>query len=564
MKRGILLSIFAMLILANTARAEMNEPSYDRDTEMITVSGSVGAPSSPIAIEVLRPGYTWDEISDEDIEYDKLAYFAPLLSDGNGEFSITFKINGEAGIYPIRAYSLSEREYFNNDTLRIFTKKDIENLIKRIGEASTEQEIGIVFDEDNAEMLGIDISKFQSLDADNQKSMILNVLNEKSETSINGVSDICSVIDRAFLLLDINNCKSGQELIKIIEENGDMIALDDDHSYNLYSNSNIYADARKQLMLSSLINKGYKTISGFRDSFADAAVLYACYSQENYKIVEAALSDSLVLKKYDLGSFGSLKDKTVVYKELNKMKSPVADVSALAQKIKTLADTGDKTGSSNSGGGSGGASGGGTVYTVQPDVKTNTGNSTQPARNEFTDMSGYEWAKQAVETLRNAGIVNGRTPNAFCPDDKVTREEFVKMLTGLFEIKADDTNLGFDDVAEGAWYYSAVSGAASAGIVSGVSEREFGVGMHITRQDMAVMIFRAMNSQGMTVEASDGMVFNDEEEIAPYAIKSVKGLTSIGIVNGMGDGNFMPDAELNRASAAQVIYNIYTRRNGDE
>ena len=568
MKRGILLSIFAMLILANAAKAEMNEPSYNRDTEMITVSGSVGAPSSPVAIEVLKPGYTWDEINDEDLEYDKLAYFAPALSDGNGEFSITFKVSGEAGIYPIRVYSLSEREYFNNDTLRIFTKKDIDNLIERIDEASNEQEMGIVFEEDNAEMLGIDISKFQGLSADDRKSVIINVLNEKSETPITGVSDICSVIDRAFLLLDINNCKTGSELMKLIEENGGIIVLDDEHSYNLYSNSAIYDNPRKQLMLSSITNKNYKTIDDFKDGFADAAVLYACYNQENYRIIEIVLSDSLVMKEYDLGGFYGLKDKVAIYKELNTMKSPFADVLTLAQKIKTLASAVSVTGSTGamgsyvSGGGNPGKSSGGTIYTVQPDTAED--NQTQDICGIFIDMDGYEWASKAVEALKNAGIVNGRTEETFCPGDEVTREEFVRMLTALFDIKYDGTNPGFDDVAENAWYYSAISGAVSAGIVSGVSEREFGIGMQITRQDMAVMIFRAMNSFGMTVTASEETGFNDDKEIALYAADAVAGLSGMGIVNGTGDGNFMPNAKLNRASAAQVIYNIYTRRNGDE
>ena len=44
-----------------------------------------------------------------------------------------------------------------------------------------------------------------------------------------------------------------------------------------------------------------------------------------------------------------------------------------------------------------------------------------------------------------------------------------------------------EDVKEDAWYYI----AQNLGVVQGIGDNKFGIGSNITRQDMAVMAYRA-------------------------------------------------------------------------
>ena len=116
-----------------------------------------------------------------------------------------------------------------------------------------------------------------------------------------------------------------------------------------------------------------------------------------------------------------------------------------------------------------------------------------------------------------------------------------------FEIIEGSTH--FDDVTKGAWYESYINTAVVNNIVSGISETEFGVGEKITRQDMAVMISRALK-----LEESKDEKFSDDADISDYAKSAVYAVKSAGIISGMGDNMFMPKSFATRAQAAQMIY----------
>ena len=83
----------------------------------------------------------------------------------------------------------------------------------------------------------------------------------------------------------------------------------------------------------------------------------------------------------------------------------------------------------------------------------------------------------------------------------------------------------------------------------------FGTGRTITRQDMAVMIYRA--AVAADVQLPGGYVeFSDEAMIADYAKDSVAALAGAGIINGVGDGRFNPDGNATRAEATVILARI--------
>ena len=140
------------------------------------------------------------------------------------------------------------------------------------------------------------------------------------------------------------------------------------------------------------------------------------------------------------------------------------------------------------------------------------------------------------------------------PNNNITREEFVKLVLCALDLYEEGKSVTFDDVTTADWAYSYIASAVEKGIIKGVSETKFGKGLNITREDMAVILNRAIGKES-EFKNTDTSKFNDYNEISAYAKDSVLLLSEMGIINGFGDGSFMPKGTATRAQAAQMIYN---------
>lgn len=221
---------------------------------------------------------------------------------------------------------------------------------------------------------------------------------------------------------------------------------------------------------------------------------------------------------------------------------------------------------SENGGGSGSSGGGKVPVTalgggtpVPKTDSTNYGNKTDikdETIDSFKDMEGFEWAEEAVTKLFAESIVSGDGSGYFRPRDNITREEFVKMLVLTFNITADEqTDMTFSDADKEQWYYPYLQTAFSAGVIKGISNDKFGVGMTVSRQDAAAMIFRSMGLNGAEISEE---LFTDETEISDYALEAVKQLKEMGIISGYEDGSFRPLGTITRAEAAKMLYEGWT------
>lgn len=181
-------------------------------------------------------------------------------------------------------------------------------------------------------------------------------------------------------------------------------------------------------------------------------------------------------------------------------------------------------------------------------------------KSKFKDLTSVSWAREYIETLASEGVLSGVGEGTFAPNNNVKREEFAKMLVGAFALKDDNAATLLSDVGKDKWYYSFVSIAEKLKIVNGIGENKFGVGSNITRQDMAVMAYRASKVAGTTISATkEAQKFTDESNIANYAKESVTLMQQAGIISGMDGGRFAPNENATRAQAAKIIY-MLTRK----
>ncbi|HZG88361.1 S-layer homology domain-containing protein [Paenibacillus sp.] len=190
---------------------------------------------------------------------------------------------------------------------------------------------------------------------------------------------------------------------------------------------------------------------------------------------------------------------------------------------------------------------GNSIYAVAESFKT------------FEDVADH-WAKRDIELLASKLVLNGASATAFAPDRSVTRAEFAAMLVRALGLDERPTASKFSDVEGSAWYAGAVGAAAERGIVGGVGDGQFRPGDTITRQQMAVMIARALTFVGRGQADASASVsadrFADAAVVAEWAKAEVELAADAGIVSGRPDGTFAPNDESTRAEAAAMLYRL--------
>ncbi len=177
----------------------------------------------------------------------------------------------------------------------------------------------------------------------------------------------------------------------------------------------------------------------------------------------------------------------------------------------------------------------------------------KPAPDAFTDLNGVDWAKESINALAEAGVVNGTGDGTFAPSNNVTRAEFVKMIVTAFGFEHTGTPAGFDDVAGDEWYADTVYIAAENGIVNGY-DGKFSPLDNISCQDAALILQRVADMKSIALTEPPV----EETAAAEYAREAVALLKGNGVIDGAM--SFSAAANATRAQSAYMIYNIYKMR----
>lgn len=165
----------------------------------------------------------------------------------------------------------------------------------------------------------------------------------------------------------------------------------------------------------------------------------------------------------------------------------------------------------------------------------------------YTDISADHWAKSYIDNLSGKKYVSGYEDGTYKPDNYVTRAEFAKILTNIFGV-IDKSGVEIADVADSAWYADTMKIAVKAGFVTGYADGTVKPEANITRQEAAVMVYRAW---GLSPEGE--LNFTDKAEIADWASNQVATLAAKNVLNGYADGTFKPNNNITRAEVAKII-----------
>ncbi|MBW7453880.1 S-layer homology domain-containing protein [Paenibacillus sepulcri] len=188
---------------------------------------------------------------------------------------------------------------------------------------------------------------------------------------------------------------------------------------------------------------------------------------------------------------------------------------------------------------------GNSVYTVLSFTKT------------FHDVSKH-WAKADIELLASKLVVKGVTDSSFAPDSSITRAEFAALLVRSLGLSLETASADFADVKSSDWFAGAIGAAVQAKLVDGFTDNTFKPNDTINREQMAVMVARAIKAAGKTIDVSGKQnellaKFQDKAAISSWAQAAVAQSVETNIITGMTNDTFVPLANASRAQAATML-----------
>lgn len=174
----------------------------------------------------------------------------------------------------------------------------------------------------------------------------------------------------------------------------------------------------------------------------------------------------------------------------------------------------------------------------------------------FEDLKNH-WSKADVGLLASKLLVNGRTDRQFAPDETITRAEFTSLLVRALGLN-DKAAATFTDVNGKDWFAGAVGDAAKAGLISGFEDGSFHPNANISREQMAMMLAKAMDLVGKSYSVNGKQTellgkFTDRSSISSWAETAVAQATGAGLVHGKTGNTFEAGSNATRAEAVLML-----------
>lgn len=171
----------------------------------------------------------------------------------------------------------------------------------------------------------------------------------------------------------------------------------------------------------------------------------------------------------------------------------------------------------------------------------------------FSDIAEDAWYRDAVSFVCEKGLMQG-SGEMFYPEQNTSRAMAVTVLWRLAGSPEAEKNETFSDAESDAYYAGALDWAAEAGIAAGTAPGIFRPEEPVSREQLAVFLYRFAESQNCDISVStDPVCFRDADNIDAYAASAVKWACDRGILKGTAEGVLSPDTSASRAQMAEIV-----------
>lgn len=174
----------------------------------------------------------------------------------------------------------------------------------------------------------------------------------------------------------------------------------------------------------------------------------------------------------------------------------------------------------------------------------------------FTDVTEQDWFYKDVVYVSEAGLMNGTGDTVFSPVWSTTRGMLVTILYRMEGEPEVSGTVSFRDVASEAYYEKAILWAEENKIVNGNSDGCFSPDSPITREQLAVILYRYAQYRQITVgvdEDTNLHSYSDVSQISGYAVDAMQWSCGAGILQGSGT-ELMPQGYATRAQVAAILH----------
>ena len=170
----------------------------------------------------------------------------------------------------------------------------------------------------------------------------------------------------------------------------------------------------------------------------------------------------------------------------------------------------------------------------------------------FSDVEGKSWYESGVQFAASRDLLQGVGGGRYAPMDTMDRAMLVTVLHRL-ERTPQGADSSFSDVEAGSWYADSVNWAAQAGIVQGVAPDSFAPHAPLTRESLAVLLYRYAEQQGLDLSArSELSGFADSGAVSAWAEDALSWACASGLLEGDG-GSLRPGTTCTRAEASVIL-----------
>ena len=167
----------------------------------------------------------------------------------------------------------------------------------------------------------------------------------------------------------------------------------------------------------------------------------------------------------------------------------------------------------------------------------------------FTDVNPAAWYHDGVHFCLDNGMMIGYGEGIFGPSNDLSRAMLVQILYNYEGHPAVSGDSAFTDVAKTSWYFEPVTWAAAQGIVDGYGNGKFGPNDPITREQLATILWRYIDSPAINHNLDR---FTDAGQISGWAMDAMEWACGNGIMEGDA-GALNPKGKATRAEAATML-----------
>ncbi|MBO9597722.1 MAG: S-layer homology domain-containing protein [Cohnella sp.] len=178
---------------------------------------------------------------------------------------------------------------------------------------------------------------------------------------------------------------------------------------------------------------------------------------------------------------------------------------------------------------------------------------------EFMDVANH-WAKAAVNDMGSRMVIDGTGDGRFSPDRAITRAEFAAILVRGLGLKLEDNRpTEFSDVKVSDWFGSSINTAYAYELINGYDDGTFRPNDEITREEAMAILSRATSITGLKDKTSAQSIdltlqpYRDASNVSGWARSSVAINVQAGLVSGRSTSVLAPLASITRAEAATMI-----------